>query len=147
MKRLLVTLLLPVAVVFSVPFAAVNGMEQESSLASLSGGNSDSSKQSPDFYLADVNLTGQWRANDNGFYYIRQVGNEIWWYGESSNGGSSWSNVFHGYINGNKIEGSWVDVPKGGIRQNGEIVLEVVSSRRLRAVSRTGGFGGNEWTR
>jgi hypothetical protein len=54
-------------------------------------------------------LTGDWRCNMGGDYYIRQSGNTIWWYGE----GSSWSNVAHGNINGNIASLSWTDVPKG----------------------------------
>ena len=97
--------------------------------------------------VASVNLTGRWRANDGGIYYVKQYGNEVWWYGQSGDRGVSWTNVFHGYINGNRIEGSWTDVPKGRIRQHGQMTLRIISNRKLKAVWKTGGFGGSFWNR
>jgi len=61
--------------------------------------------------LAD--LTGKWDADDGGAYYLRQIGNQLHWYGERFPTHTRWSNVFHGDINGNRIDGRWVDVPKG----------------------------------
>src|SRR5437879_4941641 len=43
--------------------------------------------------FAQQDLTGRWTANDGGTYYIRQLGNELWRYGESGDGGRSWTNV------------------------------------------------------
>ncbi|MDN0075071.1 hypothetical protein QU481_09210 [Crenobacter sp. SG2303] len=94
------------------------------------------------------NLTGQWRCNDGGTYYIRQVDLEIWWYGRSANGGQGFSNVFHGFIQkSGRIEGRWADVPMGRMQNSGKLVLQIGGSRILNAVSNTGGFGGGEWTR
>jgi hypothetical protein len=90
------------------------------------------------------NLTGRWQGNDGGTYYIRQIGNRIWWLGEDSNG-EAWSNVFHGSISGNRVSGDWADVPKGSMRQSGTLTLQFTAPDRLRAVSQTGGFGGTEW--
>src|SRR5438552_1137645 len=59
----------------------------------------------------EVNLTGIWNCNDGGIYYIRQVSNEIWWFGNSSN--NAFSNVFHGQLSGSTITGKWSDVPLG----------------------------------
>ena len=28
-----------------------------------------------------VDLTGYWKANDQGTYYMRQIGSVLWWYG------------------------------------------------------------------
>lgn len=91
-------------------------------------------------------LSGRWRGNDGGIYYIRQVGNDIFWFGESSDE-VSWTNVYHGYISGNKIIGSWADVPKGNVRQAGEMDLNIESPRKIVAIRKTGGFGGSIWTR
>lgn len=90
------------------------------------------------------NLTGVWKCNDGGLYFIRQVGNQVWWYGESGDGGVGWSNVFQGYITGNKIIGKWADVPKGTARNYGEMTLSI-SSNSLRKISGGQNFTGTMW--
>lgn len=92
------------------------------------------------------NLTGVWRCNDGGLYFIRQVGNQVWWYGESGDGGVGWSNVFQGYVTGNKIIGKWADVPKGTARNYGEMTLSF-SGNSLRKISGGQNFTGSVWTR
>lgn len=92
-------------------------------------------------------LTGKWRCNDGGVYFIRQVGNELWWYGESQDAGRGWSNVFHGQIRGNQVTGKWADVPRGPARNSGDISLQLIGNKKLRAIHKTGGFGGSEWIR
>ena len=96
---------------------------------------------------AAQDLTGQWRANDGGTYYINQIGNTVWWYGESGDGGATWTNVFHGTIQSNRVVGEWSDVPKGRIDSSGEMELQIDSAGQLRATRKTGGFGGSVWTR
>lgn len=92
------------------------------------------------------NITGVWECNDGGLYFIRQVGNQVWWYGESGDGGVGWSNVFQGYVTGNKIIGRWADVPKGTARNYGEITL-LNSGNRLSKISGGQNFSGSVWTR
>ncbi len=94
-----------------------------------------------------VNLTGQWHCNDGGSYFIRQAGSELWWYGKSRDNGATWSNVFHGKIRGNQVIGRWADVPQGRIRSAGEMSLQILGAHQFKAIRRTGGFGGSEWTR
>lgn len=92
------------------------------------------------------NMTGAWNCNDGGVYFIRQVGNQIWWYGQSSDGGQTWSNVFQGTITGSRIIGSWADVPKGSIRGYGEMTLRI-SGGRIQKISGGENFGGSVWSR
>jgi hypothetical protein len=97
----------------------------------------------PPFAIAQANgLTGNWSSNDGGTYYLRQIGNNIWWYGESGDGGKRWSNVFRGTISGNKIIGHWADVPKGSILGSGEMTLSI-SNGRLHKISGGENFGGS----
>jgi len=91
-------------------------------------------------------LTGVWNCDDGGVYFIRQVGNQIWWYGQSGDGGDTWSNVFQGTIRGNTIIGSWADVPKGSIKGYGEMTLKL-SGDRLQKISGGENFGGGVWSR
>lgn len=93
------------------------------------------------------NLSGAWNCNDGGVYFIRQVGNELWWYGQSSGGGRAWSNVFHGVIRGDQIAGRWADVPKGRNREYGEMVLLISDANRLDRISGGQNFGGRVWSR
>ena len=94
-----------------------------------------------------VNLTGPWKGNDGGKYYIRQLGNNVWWFGEQSPTNPGWSNVARGVLNGNELRLEWADVPKGRIMGSGNLVLKVESPSRIVATSKTGGFGGSIWTR
>ena len=94
-----------------------------------------------------INLTGRWSANDGGTYYLRQIGSDLWWYGRSSDGGVTWSNVLFGSVQGNRVVGRWADVPQGRIMSGGEMEITIASPDRLTATRRTGGFGGSEWTR
>jgi|GEM_PF-5716979 len=91
-------------------------------------------------------LTGVWGCNDGGTYYLRQLGNNVWWYGEASNG--QWSNIFHGAMDGDLVDGFWLDVPKGRDRSNGALRLHLDSRDEFHREQKTGDdFGGSHWTR
>jgi hypothetical protein len=90
---------------------------------------------------------GVWHCDDGGTYYIRQIGNVIWWFGEASQTNTGWSNVARGAFEGGEIRLEWVDVPKGSILGGGILVLHPDSDHRLVATTKSGGFGGNVWTR
>lgn len=45
-----------------------------------------------------VDLTGLWAASDVGTYYVRQIGNTVWWLGLSSDQGLTFANVFRGTV-------------------------------------------------
>lgn len=92
-------------------------------------------------------LNGVWNCNDGGVYFVRQMGNEVWWYGQSSDGGTTWSNVFHGVMRGNQIDGRWVDVPKGSVRGYGEMTLAILNNGRIEKVMGGQNFGGSSWRR
>ncbi len=89
-------------------------------------------------------LSGAWLGDDGGAYYVRQRGNQIVWFGER---GTSWSNVFVGTIEGDRIHGQWVDVPKTGSTGSGELTLARTNHYQLQREARTGGFGGSKWER
>jgi hypothetical protein len=83
-----------------------------------------------------------------GKYYLRQLDNEILWYGEEDALDPSWSNVAHGVIKGNTITVKWADVPKGEIMQSGNLVIKINSNDELVLVQQTGEYFGTEtWTR
>jgi len=96
---------------------------------------------------AQIDLTGRWTCDDGGKYYVRQIGNTVWWLGESGDNGATWTNVFNGNVQAPQFSGNWADVPQGKITSSGVITLQILDANHFRAVSKTGGFGGNNWTR
>ncbi|MFD3992842.1 hypothetical protein [Streptomyces sp. NPDC058583] len=80
--------------------------------------------------IARGTLTGTWAGDDHGTYYLRQVGNTLWWMGLSHDQGRSFSNVFCGVViqNGGGVEviGDLVDLPLGA--RQGASRLTLLSS-------------------
>lgn len=107
---------------------------------------------------ARTRITGIWLADDGGTYVVRRTGGTtIWWVGRSADGGKSFTNVFKGVRNGNRITGDWADVlsqskePSSGV---GSLTLEINSSKQgnqeffsgFKKVGGTGsGFGATNW--
>lgn len=98
--------------------------------------------------LAFADLTGRWSCNDGGTYYVRQIGKEVFWFGEQNPGQPVWSNTASGYIDGNQIILRWADVPKGSIMQEGILILQTGPfQNHMQSTYKTGGFGGSVWNR
>jgi hypothetical protein len=98
--------------------------------------------------IASKDMNGVWKSNDGGTYYVREVGNEVWWFGKSGDGGRSWSNVYRGIRNGATVTGNWADVPMGKTRSGGTLNLQIDGTTGVSGFSRTqvsGGFGGSKW--
>ena len=95
-----------------------------------------------------ADLTGKWSCDDGGAYYLRQIGNSLYWYGERDKTKPAWSNVLTGRIKGGEIRGNWADVPKGRTMSRGNLHLAIKQGgNMLVAIKKTGGFGGSRWTR
>ena len=93
------------------------------------------------------NLNGVF-SGAGGKYYLRQLGNEILWYGEEDAVDPTWSNVAHGIIKGNTITVKWAEVPKGEIMQSGNLVIKINSNDELVLLKQTGEFFATDsWTR
>ena len=94
------------------------------------------------------NIEGIFTCDWNGTYYVRQIGNEILWYGEETSENPTWSNVAHGTINGNVLTVIWGDVPKGSIMQHGNLVIQINSNDNFTLISQDGdNFGSSVWNR
>lgn len=105
------------------------------------------------------NLTGIWKADDGGTYYIRNIDKNVWWLGIGSNDdGKTFSNVLKGYINEtNKIlKADWADIPLGNNKYYGTLTLSIDSNTTLHKVNESsynnGGiasccFGASIWQR
>jgi hypothetical protein len=103
-------------------------------------------------------LTGAWQGDDAGVYYIRHVGDCLWWFGTEIRdvepgvtGQRGFSNVASGRVDGTRIELEWADVPMGDILNGGGLTLMydaqndqlVITERRGEGIS----FGATVFTR
>ncbi len=94
------------------------------------------------------NIEGVFTCDWNGNYYVRQIGNEVLWYGEEVSVDPSWSNVAHGTISGDVLTLIWADVPKGSIMQKGNLVIKINSNDNFILTTQEGDhFGSSVWTR
>lgn len=96
---------------------------------------------------SNFDLTGVWSCDDDGIYYIRQFGDQIWWSARHNVDNPVWTNVARGTISGNTIRLDYVDVPPSNARGNGFLVLDVISNDELRAREKSEGYGGSRWIR
>ena len=94
---------------------------------------------------APPTLDGRWAANDHGSYDVRVVGNDIFWLGQSADGGRSWTQVFHGTRQGNTMTGVWADV-RGASHNNGRMTLRIIGTTSMDFVSGVRGQG-SRWGR
>ena len=107
------------------------------------------------------NLTGTYKADDGGVYYMEQSGSTLWWAGLSLDRqlpadyvwhrGLEFTNVFRGTINNdNTIVGEWSDLSRGATLNSGTLTVKIDSSggvTKLTKLTATGGFGATSWTK
>jgi hypothetical protein len=107
---------------------------------------------------AAIDLTGTWAGDDAGVYYLRQLGDQVWWLGMSGLGeplvdrGADFTNVYRGTLSGDTVTGTYADVPQGKIQDKGPVVMKLsptsdgaISLVRVDPVLETG-FGGRTFT-
>jgi hypothetical protein len=94
-------------------------------------------------------LTGIWGGDDLGTYYLRQVGNRLWWLGMSPDRGRSFTTVFAGLVTpngtGTVVRGEYADVPMGTARGAGRLNLRSTDSVTLYAIDDDGGYRARRW--
>ncbi|MGW1196568.1 hypothetical protein ACWD4B_12060 [Streptomyces sp. NPDC002536] len=82
-------------------------------------------------------FTGIWTADDAATYYLRQVGDIVWWLGMSHDQGRTFTNAFSGRVMADGTEsiivGESVDVPLGARRDSGSIRLHSSDGTTLTA--------------
>ena len=97
-----------------------------------------------------ASLTGTWMANDGGMYFLRQIGNTLWWLGLSGgllHPGLQFCNVFHASVSGSAVTGEWSDVPRGATSSRGTLTLRPAGEDQLLRVAESGGYGASIWRR
>ena len=102
-------------------------------------------------------LSGTYSGDDGALYYMQQSGSALWWAGLSINPrvalevqwhrGLDSTHVFSGAIFcDGRIEGQWVDVPRGTALGSGTLVLATdATAANIRQISSTGGFTVRLW--
>ena len=98
-----------------------------------------------------VNLSGVWAADDMATYYVRQIGNAVWWLGLSQDQGRTFANLFRGTVMGSNVQGEWIDLPifPGGTTNRGTLNVSGAGAQSivLNRVSQTGNFGAQSWSK
>lgn len=103
-------------------------------------------------------LTGAWQANEGGVYYIRQVGDCVWWFGTDvaeiepgTTGHFGFANVASGRLVGTQLDLEWADIPIGNILGAGGLTFVYdQAAGRLELTEQRGDwepFGGTVLTR
>lgn len=94
-------------------------------------------------------LTGIWGGDDLGTYYLRQVGNRLWWLGTSPDRGRFFATVFAGLVTPNGtgivVRGEYADVPMGTAQGAGRLNLRSTDLVTLHAVDDSGGYRARRW--
>jgi microsomal dipeptidase-like Zn-dependent dipeptidase len=91
-------------------------------------------------FASAAELNGYYLSDDGGAYFIRQIGDKVYWFGEDPAG--AYANVLIGTISGSKITARYWDVPKGKTQGLGEITLTIQDNgAMLVKVSSTSPFG------
>lgn len=88
-----------------------------------------------------MDLTGTWASGSGSKVYIRQIGNEIYFFTEPAAVNPYGATVAYGIAQGNELHLKWADVPKGGNRNAGIMVWTVESDRKIVIKEKTGGYG------
>jgi hypothetical protein len=99
-----------------------------------------------------LDLTGVYMGKPNGVYYIRQIGNGIYMYGEEKS--QSYppfrSSIAYGTVSGNIVTLTWVDVPKGSTQNSGTLTLSITQPTGMTVLTtdqQTGGFATTQMIR
>ena len=103
-------------------------------------------------------LTGVWEGSEGGLYYIRHVGDCVWWFGTEIEdiepgltGQSGFANVASGRVTGTQIDVEWVDLPIGNILGGGGLTYTYVEEDDQLVLTEQRGdwepFGGSTLTR
>ena len=109
------------------------------------------------FDASDVDLTGTWKDQGDGIYYVAQYDDTVWWSAMSGLGGPAdlagrnWSNVATGSLDEDLVLMiEWADVPRAHSTATGTVwaqaEADAAGNLQLRLIRDTGGSGVSLWT-
>jgi hypothetical protein len=93
------------------------------------------------------NLSAVWGDNFGKTYYVRQVGDVVWWFGMGPFRDGGFAQVFEGVATGGTIEGSWQDVPLGTGDAGEPLQLSIDSGRMLLTPISSVSLSDRRWTK
>lgn len=142
----------------AVPSAAASAPAAPSAAASAAAANDLAAIACSTDDPEDVGaLTGAWQGDDGGVYYIRQVGDCVWWFGTEladiepgKTGQGGFANVAAGRVDGTEIDLEWADLTIGNIVGGGGLTISIdQGGDRLEVTEQRGdwGFGGRTFSR
>jgi hypothetical protein len=70
-------------------------------------------------YAADLN--GVWRGDRGGKFYVQFDRGQLYWYAEQLTRNPAWAHIFQGNLQGNNINGRWINIPKGKLGGAGQL--------------------------
>ncbi len=73
---------------------------------------------------SQFDLSGQYLSNKLDKYYLKQVGNSLWWIGFDKYN-ATLNNIFKGVVVGNNIVGQWIDSPLKNIVESGTLTMKI----------------------
>ena len=85
-------------------------------------------------------LSGIWKGDTGGTFYIQEDRGKVYWYAEQLTRNPYWAHVFTGKIKDLKINGTWIDVPKGKRRTRGRLQAELTADGKYILI-KAPGFG------
>ena len=102
-------------------------------------------------------LSGAWESNQGSVYYIRQVGDCVWWFGTElkdivpgTTGQPGFANVAAGRLEGARLTMEYADLPLGDVLSGGGLSWVYVDGRQLLLTEQRGNsspFGDTALTR
>ena len=103
-------------------------------------------------------LTGAWSGSEGGVYYIRQVGDCVWWFGTEIEdiepgltGQRGFANVASGRLEGTRLEVEYADLPVGNVLGGGGLTFAYDEENGTLTLTEQRGdwirFGGSVLTR
>jgi len=91
------------------------------------------------------NLSGVWGDNLGNTYYVRHLGNTVWWFGMGPARAKSFGQVFQGTLTNGIIDGAWQDVPFGNGDASGGLRLTLDPGKMRLVPDAAGPFADRRW--
>ncbi len=93
---------------------------------------------------------GVWKSTGGNLFWINVIENKVYWLGMNNKTtenklGENWCHVGNGTITDNRITLDWSDISVGKGNLNGKIVIEIISSIKMKVIEDSGNFGMSIW--
>ena len=91
-------------------------------------------------------ISGVWQTDTGALYYIRELpSGQIFWFAVRPD--LSATHVARGVRRGNMVSITWLDIPPGNVRGEGNLSLRLLSPGIMEKENSTASFGSSRWVR